>query len=87
MTAHDGPPGGSSVAEPYGVLLARIALSDSEAKTLTDDDLVRRLVDSGVSRLTGQRLVELGRGSAEPGRARRHSQSRPWTTPPSNRRA
>jgi hypothetical protein len=77
MTSYVGTSDAPAVAEPYGALLAQLALSDAEAKTLTDEELVRRLVDSGLSRLTGQRLVELGRGSAEPGRARLHAQSRP----------
>jgi hypothetical protein len=38
--------------------------------------LVEQLVDGGASRLTAERIVEIELGEAEPGRARRHTQSR-----------
>jgi hypothetical protein len=76
MRADTEPNGSPSLPDPYVALLTQLALSDSEAKTLTDEDLVLKLVASGMSRLTGERIVAIGRGGAEPGRARRHTQSR-----------
>jgi hypothetical protein len=39
-------------------------------------DRVEQLVAGGASRLTAQRIVEIERGTAEAGRARRHTLSR-----------
>jgi hypothetical protein len=49
-----------------------LALSDSEASRLRDWEVVDRLVEAGSSRLTAERIVEIKRGDAKPGRARRH---------------
>jgi len=70
------PPYGPSPGDGYVAFLAKLELSEREANALTDEDLVVRLVASGLSRLTGERIVALGRGSLEPGRARPHAQSR-----------
>ena len=50
----------------------------SEGETNRRDRLalVERLVASGASRLTAERIVAIERGEAAPGRARRHTQSR-----------
>jgi hypothetical protein len=53
-----------------------IEVAVREMKGLSEAALVARLVDSGMSRLTAARIVELDRGSAEPGRARTHTTSR-----------
>jgi hypothetical protein len=47
-------------------------LNDSAEAT----GLVQRLVAEGASRLTAERIAAIERGDAEPGRARRHPQSR-----------
>jgi len=39
-------------------------------------ELVERLVAAGASRLTAKRIVEIDRGTGEPGRARPHPISR-----------
>jgi hypothetical protein len=65
-----------AASDPYLVQLARLGLSDQQASTLTDEEIVRRLVESGTSRLTGERIVAVGRGAADAGRARVHSLSR-----------
>ena len=78
------PAGGPSFGDHYVALLTKLELSELEANSLTDEGLVLRLVDAGVSRLTGERIVALGRGSIDPGRARPHGQSRPWATPRSS---
>ena len=49
--------------------------SDSEAKRLDRVALIERLVASGVSRLTAERMVVI-QGGDEPGRARRRPQAR-----------
>jgi hypothetical protein len=53
-----------------------LALSDSEVSKLRDWELVDRLVEAGSSRLTAERMVELRRSEAVPGRARPHSTAR-----------
>jgi hypothetical protein len=53
-----------------------IEIAVREMKELTKASVVARLVESGVSRLTAERVVEIQRGSAEPGRARTHTTSR-----------
>ena len=54
----------------------KLEIPDAEAKNLTNAAIAERLVATGVSRLTAERLVSVQRGEAEVGRARRHSQSR-----------
>ena len=56
----------------FGVL----DIPDKEASRLSDAALIARLVQSGISRLTAHRIVELERAKAAPGRARAHAQSR-----------
>ena len=43
-------------------------------ESLSDAMIVERLVESGISRLSAERIVEVNRGENEPGRARRHAQ-------------
>ena len=56
--------------------LASIEISESDMRLLSNTVLVARLVAGGVSRLTAERFLEIQRGSAESGRARRHALSR-----------
>jgi hypothetical protein len=56
--------------------LASIEISRSDLQLLSTTALVARLVAGGVSRLTAERFIEIQRGSAEAGRARRHALSR-----------
>lgn len=56
--------------------LADIEISESDMRLLSSTALVARLVAGGVSRLTAERYLEIQRGSAESGRARRHALSR-----------
>jgi hypothetical protein len=56
--------------------LGKLEIAHPEMKLLTSSVLVDRLVARGVSRLTAARMVEIERGPAEPGRARRHAVSR-----------
>jgi hypothetical protein len=53
-----------------------LELSDSQAIRLRDWELVDLLVEAGSSRLTAERMVEIERGKAEPGRARPHGKAR-----------
>ncbi len=53
-----------------------VEMDDAEVKTLSGSALVDRLVEGGMSRLSAERTVEIDRGTAEPGRARPHSQAR-----------
>jgi hypothetical protein len=76
-------PSGSAVTrglvrnEVGGVdLLSLLSLSRPEARTLGWTELVARLVERGISRLTAERVAEVELGDAEPGRARTHTQSR-----------
>lgn len=56
--------------------LTPIEISTSDLQLLSTTTLVARLVATGVSRLTAERVVAIQRGSAEAGRARRHALSR-----------
>jgi hypothetical protein len=56
--------------------LDRAEVTEAEAKMLTWASPVERLVAGGISRLSAERIVEIEQGSAEPGRARRHTQAR-----------
>jgi hypothetical protein len=51
-------------------------ISESDLKSFHPAVLVERLMAGGISRLGAERMVEIKRGLAEPGRARTHSQSR-----------
>jgi len=53
-----------------------IQIEVREMKALSNAMVVARLVDRGVSRLTAERIVEIERSRAEPGRARTHTMSR-----------
>jgi len=57
-------------------LSARSILAETEIKQLTRSAWVELLVARGASRVTAERIVDIGRGDAEPGRARRHTQLR-----------
>jgi hypothetical protein len=48
-----------------------LELTEAEAELLSDASIADRLVETGVSRLTAARIVELARG-ADFGRARPH---------------
>jgi hypothetical protein len=50
-----------------------LVIADSEVRWLSNAMIVERLVESGVSRLSAERIVEVQRGDVEPGRARRHA--------------
>jgi hypothetical protein len=50
-----------------------LVIADSEVAWLSNAMIVERLVESGVSRLSAERIVEVQRGDIEPGRARRHA--------------
>ena len=58
------------------VYFGELEFTQAEAETLSDASIVERLVETGVSRLTATRMVELGRGEAELGRARPHKTRR-----------
>jgi hypothetical protein len=53
-----------------------LSLTDSEVSRLRDWEVVDLLITAGSSRLTAERMVEIERGVAEPGRARRHTARR-----------
>jgi hypothetical protein len=55
-------------------LFGTLRIADSEVGALSNQAIVERLVDSGVSRLSAERIVAVQRGGVEPGRARRHAQ-------------
>jgi hypothetical protein len=50
----------------------KLEIPEDEARRLSDEAIARRLVETGVSRLSAARLVEIARGKGEPGRARPH---------------
>ena len=52
--------------------IGKLDLSDAEARRLSDEALASRLVESGVTRLTAEKLVAIARGKDAPGRARQH---------------
>jgi hypothetical protein len=61
-------------AENDGVkLFGNLEIAHSEVHWLSSAMIVERLVDSGVSRLSAERIVAVQRGEVEPGRARRHA--------------
>jgi hypothetical protein len=53
-----------------------LSLTDSKLRRLRDWEVVDLLIEAGSSRLTAERMVEIERGEAEPGRARRHTARR-----------
>jgi hypothetical protein len=52
-----------------------LEIADSEMQWLSNTAIIARLIESGVSRLSAERIVAVQRGGIEPGRARRHGQS------------
>jgi hypothetical protein len=52
-----------------------VEISEVQLRMLSSSALVDRLVDSGISRLSADRMVAIERGGAEAGRARRHTQA------------
>jgi hypothetical protein len=54
----------------------KAGLSEAEVERMSGRALVECLVASGVSRLSAERIVAIERGTAAPGRARIHMQSR-----------
>jgi hypothetical protein len=61
--------------EPEVTLFGALEIANSELRYLSNAMIVERLVASGVSRLSADRIVAVQRGHDEPGRARRHAQS------------
>jgi hypothetical protein len=53
-----------------------LEFTEAEAAKLSDAAIVERLVETGVSRLTAARIVEVERGDGEVSRARPHSTAR-----------
>jgi hypothetical protein len=61
--------------EESGVtLFGSLEITNSELQYLSNAMIVERLVASGFSRLSADRIVAVQRGQVEPGRARRHAQ-------------
>jgi hypothetical protein len=56
-------------------LFGALEIDNAELRFLSNAQIVERLVASGVSRLSADRIVAVQRGGLEPGRARRHGQS------------
>jgi hypothetical protein len=56
-------------------LFGALEIKNSELRYLSNAMIVERLVASGVSRLSADRIVAVQRGDDEPGRARRHGKS------------
>jgi hypothetical protein len=74
--------GGSAAEEPStnaadGVdLLSVLAISEAEARALSRSEVVERLVESGSSRLTAERIADVEFDAAEIGRARPRTHAR-----------
>jgi hypothetical protein len=64
------------VDSPDVVRFGGVVMSEGEFRRLTDAALIDRLVAGGISRLSADRIVAIERGTAEPSRARTHSQAR-----------
>jgi hypothetical protein len=58
------------------VSFGALQLTAAEAEELSDASIVERLVETGFSRLTAARIVEVERGAGELGRARPHKMAR-----------
>jgi hypothetical protein len=58
------------------VRFGTLELTDGEARLLSNASIVDRLVETGVSRFSAERIVEVERTMAEPGRARPHKARR-----------
>jgi hypothetical protein len=63
-------------AGPASSQFRSLSLTDSELRRLRDWEVVDLLIEAGSSRLTAERMVEIERGEAEPGRARHHTARR-----------
>jgi hypothetical protein len=59
--------------EPGVTLFGSLEIANSELRYLSNAMIVERLVASGVSQLSADRIVTVQRGLDEPGRARRHA--------------
>ena len=53
-----------------------VEIPDAEMRALTREAIIERLVESGMSRLTAERVLEIEQEAGEPGRARRRSVAR-----------
>lgn len=58
------------------IVFGKLEISEQEADEMSDAAVVRRLVASGVSQLSAERIVEVERSTDEPSRARRRPMSR-----------
>jgi hypothetical protein len=58
------------------VRFGTLEFTDAEARSLSNASIVERLLETGVSRLSAERIVEVERTLAEPGRARPHKARR-----------
>jgi hypothetical protein len=56
--------------------VGKVEIDDAELKWLSTSELIARLVDAGVSRLTAERFIAIERGTATQGRARPHPVAR-----------
>jgi hypothetical protein len=54
-------------------LFGTLKIRNSELRYLSNAMIVERLVESGFSRVSADRIVAVQRGQVEPGRARRHA--------------
>jgi hypothetical protein len=55
---------------------AKLGVSAHQLQRSSDAELVELLVSRGTSALAAHRIVAIGRGAAEPSRARRHAMAR-----------
>ena len=65
--------GHEPVEEPRTTCFGRLEIPEAEAARLSDEAIVQRLVETGVSRLSAARVVAVARGNGEVGRARPHA--------------
>ena len=65
--------GHEPVDEPRTTCFGRLEIPEAEAARLSDEAIVKRLVETGVSRLSAARVVAVARGDGEVGRARPHA--------------
>ena len=70
MRASDGP------VSPGFARFGPTDITEADMKNFDAAVLVERLMAGGISRLSAERMVAINSGSAEPGRARSHMQSR-----------
>jgi hypothetical protein len=67
---------GLTPAAPATVYFGKLELSAVAAQTMSNSAIVAMLMESGTSRLSAERIVEVEREGADAGRARSHPQSR-----------